>query len=445
MNRPSALVRLLVSVVLAVTLVSCRSIVSMGNLPKPDLVVAADGSGDFKTIQSAVASIARTNTERLVVFIKDGTYHEKIRVDASYVTLRGQSRKGTRIEFPQLDEDFNKTPDTIGRAVINLNQADDFVLASLTVENTAGEIGPHAFTILGSGDRAVVVNCDVLSHGADTVSFWRGDQGRYYQANCRMEGSVDFVCPRGWCYVTNCSFYEWKDTAAVWHDGSRDKDMKFVLRDCRFDGTNGWNLARHHHDAQFYFLDCRFSRTMTNQPPFRVVYPLDGGTPTASDIQRNKDLDASNLWGERSYFYDCHRQGGDYAWFADNLSTAPGSPAPGQINAAWTFGGTWNPESTTGPAIQKVSRQDGRVMLTFNGSVTVKGRPRLALSDGSFADYASGRGSDTLAFNLPKGRTKIVTSVDLNGGAIIASEAGTTMRPAQLTLPVDIAGQRPVR
>jgi pectinesterase len=426
---------------LAALLTSCCSIVLAGTLPKPDIIVAADGSGDFKTIQAAVASIPKTNTERVVFFIKDATYREKIRVDASFVTLRGQSRSGTRIEFPQLDEDFNKTPDAIGRAVINLNQANDFVLENLTAENTAGVIGPHAFTILGSGDRAVVVNCDVLSHGADTVSFWRGDRGRCYQANCRLEGSVDFVCPRGWCYVTNCSFYEMKNTAAVWHDGSKDKDMKFVLRNCRFDGAEGWNLARHHHDAQFYFLDCRFSKTMIDKPPFRVIYPLDGGAPGTNDIQRNKDLDKSNLWGERSYFYNCHRAGGDYAWLTNNLSTAPGAPAPGQITAAWTFAGTWNPESTSGPAIQKISATDGRVALVFSENVTVKGKPRLKLSDGAFADYASGSGTDTLIFNLPKGGANEVAAVDLHGGAIIASEAGATMRLAQLTLPVQIAGK----
>ena len=77
---------------LAALLVSGSSIVFGGSLPKPDLVVAADGSGDFKTIQAAVASIPKTNTERVVVFIKDGIYKEKIRVDASFVTLRGQSR-----------------------------------------------------------------------------------------------------------------------------------------------------------------------------------------------------------------------------------------------------------------------------------------------------------------------------------------------------------------
>jgi len=435
MNRLFALGVVLISTVLATLLVSCRSIAPGADSPKPDLVVAADGSGDFKTVQDAVASLPKANTERIVVLIKDGTYKEKIRVDASFVTLRGQSRKGTRIEFPQLDEDFTKTPDAIGRAVINLSQANDFVLEHLTVENTAGIIGPHAFTLLGSGDRAVVVDCDVLSHGADTVAFWRGDSGRCYQANCRLEGSVDFVCPRGWCYMTNCSFYELKDTAAVWHDGSKNRDMKFVLRNCRFDGTNGWNLARHHHDAQFYFADCRFSKTMIDQPPFRVLYPLDGGAPSASDIQRNQDLDKSNLWGERSFFYNCHRDGGDYHWFANNLASAPGAPGPEQITAAWTFAGTWNPENPFGPAIQKVSVADGRVTLVFNESVTVKGKPRLKLSQRAVADYASGSGSDTLVFNLLRDAAHQVASVDLNGGAIIASEAGATLRLAQLTLP----------
>ena len=401
--------------------------------PKPDLIVAADGSGEFRSIQAALDAIPRTNTERTVVFIKNGTYHEKIRVDASFVTMLGQSRDGTRIEFPQDNEAFNKEPDAIGRAVINVNDANDFVLENLTVENTAGVIGPHAFAIYSAGDRGVVADCNVLSHGADTVSFW-GKDNRSYYANCRIEGSVDFVCPRGWCYATNCSLYEMKNTAAVWHDGSRNRQMKFVLNHCRFDGAKGWNLARHHHDAQFYFLDCHFSKTMIDRPPFRVIYPLDGGTPSTNDIQRNKTLDESNLWGERSYYYDCHRTGGDYPWFADNLATAPGAPRPEQINAAWAFDGTWNPESTAGPVIQKISLDDGQIALAFSENVTVKGNPRLKLSNGQSADYLSGSGSNTLAFRSSDKRAKVV-SMDLNGGFIIAGRASVTPRMAKSGLP----------
>jgi pectin methylesterase-like acyl-CoA thioesterase len=71
------------------------------------------------------------NRDRVVVFIKNGTYHEEIRADASFVTLRGQSRKGTRIELPQLKDDFVAHSDDLGWAVINLNRANDFVLENL--------------------------------------------------------------------------------------------------------------------------------------------------------------------------------------------------------------------------------------------------------------------------------------------------------------------------
>ena len=134
-------------------------------------------------------------------------------------------------------------------------------------------------------------------------------------------------------------------------------------------------------------------------------------------------------------------RGGDYGWFANNLASAPGCAQAGQITAAWTFGGTWNPEGTSGPAIQKVSVGTEQASLAFTANVTVKGKPRLNLSDDTLAAYASGSGTDTLTFNLPQDAAIAVASIDLNGGAIIASEAGATLRPAQLALPLKIAGK----
>ena len=42
--------------------------------------------------------------------------------------------------------------------------------------------------------------------------------------------------------------------------------------------------------------------------------------------------------------FDCHRDGGDYSWFGDNLTEAEGAPFPEQIDARWAFDGMWNPE-----------------------------------------------------------------------------------------------------
>ena len=401
----------------------------------PDITVAADGSGDFATVQSAVESIPRDNRERIIVFVKDGVYKEKLRVDADCVTLRGESRAGTRIEFPQLNDDFVAHPDSIGRAVLNLS-GDDFVLENITVANTAGVVGQHAFAIYGRGDRTVIVDADVLSDGADTLSLWNGDRGRYYHARCNLRGAVDFVCPRGWCYLTDCTFYETKSSAAMWHDGSKDQDQKFVLRQCRFDGVPGWSLARHHHDGAFYFLDCTFSKTMIDRAPYRVIYPLDGGQPTPDDVARNRELDQSNIWGERNYFYGCHRDGGDFPWIADNLATAPGSPKPAEVTAAWTFAGTWNPEETVGPRIVETTKVASQTMLRFSESVTVKGHPRLRLSSGDFANYVSGSGGEVLTFaSEGANQGAEIAAIDLKGGFIIASQAAAALRHAVLTLP----------
>jgi len=416
----------------------------------PDITVATDGSGDFKTVQDAVASIPKDNTQRIIILIKDGTYKEKVRLDASNVTLRGQSRNGARIEYAQDNDAFTANPDKLGRAVVNINGSDT-VIENLTIQNTAGQIGPHAFAVYGTGDRTVIIDSDVLSDGADTLSLWRGKDGRYYHARCNFTGSVDFVCPRGWCYVTDCTFYEKKaGSASVWHDGHNDKDQKFVLRNCKFDGIEGYWLARHHQDAQFYFLDCTFSKTLADHAPHRVIYPLSGTNPTTQDTQRNKTYDKTNIWGERVYFFDCHREGGDYPWFEDNLTSAPGSPTDKEITAAWTFDGKWDPESTVGPRLVSLSSDGAKMSVEFSEPVTVKGKPNLyvaakAAGHNSTGTYAGGSGSKTIVFNMnaPVPAVPDIGMIASDGGSIIASEAGATIREAQLTGVPEVPGRAP--
>ena len=84
--------------------------------------------------------------------------------------------------------------------------------------------------------------------------------------------------------------------------------------------------------------------------------------------------------------------------------------------------------------IRGVSVQGSKVELTFSESVTVKGKPRLVLADGELADYESGSGSAILVFTVPAaGLGAGVKSVDLNGGAVFATEAAATLRLADLT------------
>ena len=200
----------------------------------------------------------------------------------------------------------------------------DLVLANLTVHNDyGGRFGDadHQFAIRSGGNttRIALLHATVRADGGDTVSLWNGTSGLYYHAECAFEGHVDFVCPRGWAYITNSRFFGRNLSASIWHDGSKDADQKLVIRRSYFDGVPGFPLGRHHRDAQFYLLDAVFSRNMAD----RAIYKAPADNPY--------------LWGERAYYSGCRREGGDYAWFADNLAQAPGAPDEADVTPAWTF------------------------------------------------------------------------------------------------------------
>jgi pectinesterase len=303
---------------------------------RPDLVVAKDGTGNYTTIQEAVDAAPVNLEQPFIIFIKNGIYNEKIFIEKNFITLIGEDRDNACIIYSELRRNWvaSHPGNDWGAAVINIaNGVSDISIINLTVNNNYGSTHPdeekpndHQFAIRGGGTRVVLLNCIIKADGGDTLSLWNTEDGMYYHANCSFEGWVDYVCPRGWCYITDSKFYGRNLTASIWHDGSNNRDQKFVIRNSFFDGVKNFPLGRNHRDGQFYLLDCRFSSNMGDKP----IYPAQPAS--------------TYKWGERYFYFNCHRDGGDYNWFADNLNKAPGSPSPEEITAEWTFAGKWNPE-----------------------------------------------------------------------------------------------------
>jgi pectinesterase len=301
---------------------------------KRTITVAKDGSGDFTTIQEAINSVPHHTAHTVTILIKKGIYHEKLYITTSYITLAGEDRDSTQIVYAELRKNWNlnRFGNDWGAAVVNIDSTvTDLTIVNLTIHNNFGSLytsDDHQFAIRGGGTRIMLLGCNVIADGGDTVSLWNRQSGMYYHADCYFEGGVDFVCPRGWCYVTSSRFYGHSRSASIWHDGSTKKDQKFVIRNSRFDGVPGFPLGRNHRDGQFFLLDCTFSSAMADKAIYR---PESSPSPF--------------LWGPRYYYWNCHRDGGDYSWFADNLTAAEGVPNASQIDAKWTFAGAWDPEA----------------------------------------------------------------------------------------------------
>lgn len=304
------------------------------------LVVAQDGSGQFRTIQAALETISRDNQTLKTVLVKNGTYREKIFITPSHVAVVGEDRDKTVIEFAELRKNWRAThPDDWGAAVVNIGDtATDIFLGNLTVHNTYGSLHgdhDHQFAVRSGGiaTRITIVHAKIIADGGDTLSLWNTGNGMYYHADCDFEGWVDYVCPRGWCYITNSRFFGHNLTASIWHDGSKDQEQKLVIRRSSFDGVPGFPLGRNNRDGQFYLLDNRFSASMADKPIYR---------PSA---------DTAYQWPIRNYFWNNRRDDGNFAWFADNLRQAPGGPRPRDITPGWTFQGRWHPEEMMPPVM----------------------------------------------------------------------------------------------
>ncbi len=405
-------------IVLIISLVFAHAALFGGYL-EPAIIVAQDGSGDYTSIQAAIDRIPPGNSERIVIHIKPGFYREKVFIDTDCVTLTGAGPDVTKIEFPILRKDWVKDHrDDWGAAVVNI-RGSDIILKDLTVYNSYGDLHgdhDHQFAVrLMAGTRLIFDNCRFISGGGDTVSLWDKEQGMYYHRYCYFRGYVDFVCPRGWCYITDSEFYEDKKTASLWHDGELSPQQKFVIRNSSFDGIDGFKLGRRHYDAQFFLLDCMFSGNLTDAPIYRVTYPDE------------PERDRPNRWGDRNYFWNCHRTGGNFDWHADNL---PQDLDPDTITAAWTFDRQWDPEDTSAIHATACSVSGNRINLVFDENMTVRGRPEVLMTSGIPCMYQEGSGTNILIFNagrtLPAGDHPVEV-VD-NQGTITASTAYITER-----------------
>jgi pectinesterase len=298
-------------------------------------IVSKDGSGNFPTIQQALNAVTYEDGKRQIIFIKNGIYNEKLFIEKCNIALIGESKDSTKIIFAELRSNWKlNNPDDYGAAVINIkDNITDLILRNLTVYNNYGKLfnsADHQFTVKGGAGvtRIIIDNCKIISDGGDALSLWNTPDGMYYHNNCYFEGYVDYVCPRGYCFVENCSFYGHNKTASIWHDGSGREDNKFVIRNSYFDGVPGFPLGRHHRDAQFYLLDCRFSSNMADMNIY--FYP--------------SKIPVILKWDENRYYYfNCHGVNVDYPWHANNLYKAPGSPKPEQVTASWTFNRRWDP------------------------------------------------------------------------------------------------------
>lgn len=92
---------------------------------EPDVVVAADGSGNFRTVAAAVAAAPEKSSKRYVIRIKAGVYRENVEVPKkkTNIMFMGDGRRNTIITGSRNVVDGSTTFNsaTVGKLILIIN------------------------------------------------------------------------------------------------------------------------------------------------------------------------------------------------------------------------------------------------------------------------------------------------------------------------------------
>ena len=222
-----------------------------------DIVVARDGSGDYLTIGEAVNAIPDENPARKVIFIKNGTYYEKVIVPVkkTNITMIGEDMDSTVLVY----DDSPAKSDTLWTMKTPTIRVDasDFWAMNMTFANSAGNVG-QALALFGNGDRQIYTHCRF--HGFQDT-YYINIRARNYFKDCIFEGATDYIFGFGVAVFDSCQIHSVAGgyiTAA-----STPLDYKFglVFRDCSLTSApniSGISLGRPWFDyARTVFMKCR--------------------------------------------------------------------------------------------------------------------------------------------------------------------------------------------
>lgn len=164
------------------------------------LVVAANNSGDFATVQGAVEFLPDGNTNHTLVFIRKGLYQEIVYVtNKNNITFRGEDRVQTVIAAANNSaQNTTVSPTNLVRQLFGVD-ANDIALENLSLTNTTPHGGGQAEALRIDGQRCVVYRVNFHSY-QDTLKV----SGSVYFRDCYIEGDTDFIWGFGTSYFTNC-------------------------------------------------------------------------------------------------------------------------------------------------------------------------------------------------------------------------------------------------
>ena len=171
------------------------------------LMVNANGTGDFNTVQGALDYVPDWSKERTVINVARGEYEEIVYFrNKSNIVIRGEGRDLTKVHYANC-EVFNphptnyKTNEMPGtfpsrRAAFTVDNCRDITIEDMYI---ATDVWGQAEGILVNGERIALYRTEVVGTG----DAWQLN-GTIYLEGCKLVGAGDSLLGRGSVFAYRC-------------------------------------------------------------------------------------------------------------------------------------------------------------------------------------------------------------------------------------------------
>lgn len=208
--------------------------------PRPgskNLVVSADGTGDFNTVQGAMDFVPDNSKKRITIKVRNGIYEEIVYFrNKENVTLLGEDREKTVIRYAN-NEVFNPHPANIRtnpergtfpsrRAAFTVDNSNGIHIVNMTIQTT---LRGQAEGLLITGERNILSHVTVIGSG-DALQA----NGLIYMADSTIQGDGDTILGRGTLFCERCTI---RSTSVMMWPRNHKQDHGNVFKDSTFIGT----------------------------------------------------------------------------------------------------------------------------------------------------------------------------------------------------------------
>ena len=273
------------------------------------VTVAADGSGDYRSIQEAINGLPETGG---TINVHPGIYREVVEITKPDVRLIGDAQNPSAAVIV-FDKSAGTAGGTFKSATVNV-LGDNFYAEGLTFQNDFSKRNPEAtqgaqaVALAVHGDRAIFRHVRIL--GAQDTLFaaaksCASDTGpcvpaRQYFDGCYIEGHVDFIFGDSKAVFHNCEIH------AIAH-----KTVYLTAQSKRYpDQQSG-----------YVFDHCK----VTADPGVQELYLGRPWRPYSTVVFLNTDLEAKVMPGGWHEWHAGETHSLDTAFYAEYHSTGPGA------------------------------------------------------------------------------------------------------------------------